>query len=284
MNIINGETVNKKFHWFHPKSILDKITPRYKNKLLPGWVAKYSTKHFLNKREEDEYIFNLSTQPEDWHYRTKKVIYNINSDGYRTGELSTLTPEIIKNSIILFGCSLTFGSSVAEDETIGHHLKMLTGKNVINLGVPSSSIYFNTVNSFLFYKLFGIPYSIVYIWTTLDRDLIFNKTSVAHVGPWNCSEVSTKYTVDPIQTNYFDSFNYDEINANARGMFNSMMAKSFWEDKCKLVMGSFFEQTAHFTNSNLVFSNDKKARDLLHSGSGSNYNAAEKIAKFMGEI
>jgi hypothetical protein len=283
-NVVDGKELGGKFFWggLH-SSEGEKMESKYINKMLPGWVVEYTTKNFLNKREEDEFFDNLKTQPADWWYRNKKIVYDINSSGYRTSEFSTLTKEIVKDSIVLFGCSLTFGTGVAEDETIGYYLQQITGRNVINLGVPASSNYFMTVNSFLFHEYYGTPFGVAFIWTTLDRDCLFQVQNIRHIGAWDAPEVRKLFAGDEVDTQMYSAYNFD-INANIRARYNSLMCRKFWQDKSKLVFGSFFETVSHFTGSNMVFSNDKDARDLLHSGRKTNLKAAEKIAKYLGEI
>ena len=89
------------------------------------------------------FLENLKTQPLDWHYRNNKIQYNYNSDGYRTKEFKEVD---WKNSIVMFGCSVTNGIGLHEEDTIPYRLEQQLGISVINMGVGASSMLFNLHN------------------------------------------------------------------------------------------------------------------------------------------
>ena len=64
------------------------------------------------------------------------LTYNINSHGFRTKELDSFD----SNSIMLLGCSMTFGVGVHEETTFAHQLSKYLDDPIINLGYPGGSL------------------------------------------------------------------------------------------------------------------------------------------------
>lgn len=64
------------------------------------------------------------------------LTYDINSHGFRTKELDSFD----SNSIMLLGCSMTFGIGVHEETTFAHHLSKYLDDPIINLGYPGGSL------------------------------------------------------------------------------------------------------------------------------------------------
>jgi hypothetical protein len=60
--------------------------------------------------------------------------------------------------------------------------------------------------------------------------------------------------------------------------YTSMSSREFWKNKCRYYYASFFEATAHYTESDWV-SIDNQARDLIHPGKGSAKQMADLIAE-----
>jgi len=272
---INGEFINDTFIWDgrhvfpHPEYFDE-------NKLLRSIPEQYN-ENFIFENEKKEYERNLQLKENGWHYRTKSVEYKLNSEKYRTYEFDELTD--IENSILLVGCSNTFGHGVSTDENIAYFLEQKTGRHVINLGVPSCSNWFISQNSFLFYKLYGIPHAVVCIWTTLDRFTYFSPRDINNLGTWNSVE-RTKNR----QLKLWDWYNEHYTNPHIITHYISLNTKLFWENKTRYISASFYENSAHYAKANLLFPIDGQARDLVHPGPFAHESAANQIHDYMEVI
>jgi hypothetical protein len=234
---------------------------------------------------DNEYTFknSLAKMPDDWHYKTKKVRYKLNSLGYRAPEFNTID---WKNAIVLFGCSCTFGIGVDESETVSHYLSNITGRPVVNLGWPGGSNEMMMYNSLLLKQNYETPYAVVCLWSTTDRFIMFSDFQPYNVGPWNEVENQSKvkykdYRTD-VYTKAFESINFFSENEGIRNYMTAELTKEIWKNSTIYVSSSFFSYK-DILNLDLTFSIDNEARDLVHPGRKSNQEAAEKIANFINE-
>jgi hypothetical protein len=217
---------------------------------------------------------SLKKMPENWHYRTKKVEYTLNSLGYRGPEFDV---HDWKNSIVVIGCSCVFGVGVSDDETITHHLSKITGKNVINLGVGGSSNQFMLDTSLIMKRKYGNPYSLIVLWTGMDRLPYYGDNNLHHVGLWD--HISSEHSVKKYK-NIFENF-YEEKGHEFITFFNiSEAMRAIWEDKTKYFEASFFESSSHYGQLLDYFPFANTARDLLHPGSEDHKKTAEQIVDY----
>ena len=226
--------------------------PEYFNppNFFPFNIITYQNNNFADCDSPELYFMNLKTQPKDWHYRSKKIIYNVNSNGYRTKEWKDID---WKESIVIFGCSNTIGIGLAEDETISSQLERLCNRPVINMGVPASSIEFSFQNSVILSEYYPTPYAVVQLWTTIDRCTYFTKDSAERCGIWT-PEIS-----------HYRSFVQNEYHSLMHSKFISIASRNLWKDKCKYYDATFFDRTSHYLECDYIKINDR-ARDLLHPG------------------
>jgi hypothetical protein len=136
---------------------------------------------FMGMDNEEFFLKNLETMPEDWHYRTKKISYIHNSNGYRTKEFDKIDLE---NAIVVLGCSHTYGSGVAVDETISHYLSLLTNREVVNMGVSGGSNELMMNNCAYIINNYKIPYAFVFNWTDIFRFIYYIGEKQYNVAPW----------------------------------------------------------------------------------------------------
>ena len=229
---------------------------------LPINMVTFSTKNFANYDSPDRFKKNLKRQPPDWKYRSKKIVYNVNSNGYRAPEWKDVD---WKNSIVVFGCSNVAGIGLADDETISYQLEKMIGRPVINFGAPASSIEFSFYNSVILSHYYPTPWAVIQIWTNIERCVYFEKKLIKHHGVW-----SKKHAA-------FQRHNKFLENALVKAKMFSMASCSLWKNT-KYFQSSFFEDTSRYLECPWV-EIDNKARDLLHPGKGSANQMAELIFK-----
>jgi hypothetical protein len=211
---------------------------------------------------------------DSWHYANKEVYYNFNSNGYRTKEFNNINWG---ESIVIFGCSLVFGVGLAEDETITYQLSKILKKNVINMGVPGSSVEFNLYNNLILKKGYPSPLAVVNLWTNIERTTQYNEYKVLDLGEWNFKQ--SKF-------DRFKNFILNDVIKNNQtctinGYFNMLMTKLLWDsNKIEYYEASFFENTAKIHNIDFLSTQIvDQARDCLHPGPKTAKLTAEFIAK-----
>lgn len=234
---------------------------------------------FYPADHENTFKQNLLTQPEDWHYRTKKVNYLLNTYGYRAPEFDAIDWS---ESVVLFGCSCTFGIGVAEDETISYLLSQKLNRPVINMGWPGGSNMNMLINSLVLAQSSKTPYAVVFLWSTTDRIPLFTDRQLYNIGPWDTREnqkhVEYRDSYNDVYTNLYENHNFFIQNETMYSYFTSQFAKEIWKNKTKYITGTFFDNTALSMDIENVFKIDNKARDLVHPGLGSNQIAADSLS------
>lgn len=228
---------------------------------------------FSNTDDEKKFKENLKKQPSTWHYRQKKVEYRLNSNGFRTYEWNDVD---WKNAIVVFGCSNMFGVGVAEDETFTAQLEKLTGRQVVNLGIPGGSNELILHMTGLLIKKFEIPYAAIINWTTPDRTRYFTFDKEFFIGPWSEFMVDKAIRNSVIMKQLFIHRNFDVYNEVMHTHFHAITAESIFKDRSKYISLTNFGSVAKYANVHGFFKIDNGARDLLHPGR----NVFERMAKF----
>lgn len=281
----NGQRVNGKFQWIGG-SFIDGTSiyrlPRYlnggddflKNDFLPKGKS-----NFCWPDEEDEYKKNLTTQPIDWKYRDKEVIYTFNSHGYRVEK--EFDQIDWKNSIVVFGCSMSFGQGVSDDETLPYFLGKLFNREVVNLGVPSCSNEFILDNAIRMKNKYGLPYAMIMMWTLSNRLPYYGEESLKHLGMWGnfINNELGHADYNAIVNNLF----YNKSNEFYRLYNITEIGRQIFADKTNYFDGSFFCETAHYGKCYDRFGFKNGARDLVHAGPEDLERIANEIKKIMDD-
>lgn len=217
----------------------------------------------------DRFKSSKLTQPPDWTYRTKKVSYTINRDGYRCPSWEDINWE---ESIVLFGCSCTFGIGVTDEDTIAAQLEKLSGRPVINLGVPGGSNSLIIQNGINLLEFFKAPYAVANIWSTSNRLTFFDSTKAHYSGPWD-DATKNKYT--PLWQQTFINPSHEA----ALYYYEAKMGKWLWQGKSKYSSISFFPTDVTEFDKEKHFVSDCAGRDLQHPGQ----NSCRQVAEYLSE-
>lgn len=250
------------------------------------------TNKFSGSDSEEEFKKNLSIMPADWKYRTKEIIYNVNKDGYRTYDWKEIN---WKEAIVLFGCSCTFGIGLAEDETLSYYLEKLTGRQVINIGVPGGSNYVIADNCASMIKYFDAPYGVVFNWTGHQRFRYFYETGWTDVGSWNKDkkahlQENKEWKIDVY--NLLHTMTLNPYNAYANGRSLRKSVDAMLKNRSKVIHLTFFKDAKEIMDceeniESIIGSLSENrenvapvsARDCFHPGSDSVENMAKHIHK-----
>lgn len=243
-----------------PEYIVDNkfIPARFLTHALPDDPHNVDNK-FASTDNPDTFRKNLKTQPDDWHYRKKVITYDINSNGYRAKEWNEIDWP---NAIVVLGCSMTAGIGVAEDETITHFLSLLSGKEVVNLGLAGAGIDSMMFNNISLKRHFPKPWAVVNLWTNIDRMIEFYNNRPEFHGIWSKSK-------------YYKEHNRNEMNSVIKDIYYYNAVQEIWKDQVAY-NATYFEKTSHYFECDFL-NHTNSARDLLHCGRNDNRSNAELI-------
>lgn len=225
---------------------------------------------------ERRFKINLAKQPSDWHYRTKEVTYNVNSGGYRCPEWNQIDWA---NSIVIFGCSETFGTGLAEDETISSALSGLTGVNVVNMGKNGTSMMFNLANNMILKKHFPQPIAVINHWTEPSRHTYFGLDKIIQILPRH--EVYFRKHIGMLVSLANMTVADFDHNSDFMCQLISDLAKVMWKDT-KYIESSWSWKTSFVTGCYKLKQIDH-ARDIGETIDGPVAHSGRATAKVLAE-
>ena len=216
---------------------------------------------FSGKDSEIRFLANLESQPADWLWRTRPVHYTLNSQRYRAAEWDSYDWS---NTILVFGCSLVFGTGVDDSETLPYYLSKITGFPTANLGMGASGLFFHMVNSTILKENKINPKAVVYVWPDRSRQIEFgDEFTVAHHGAWKVEQEWLKALI------LNDTHNRHWAKYLIRNM------RTLWD--CPIVEASWYDDMCELTGAIKLKIIDH-ARDCSHPGPESLKEAANLIA------
>ena len=135
-------------------------------------VGEQIRQSFVYCDSEELYQKNLKKQPLDWVWRTTKITYSSNSQGYRCPEWDNCDWD---NSILILGGSVVYGIGVAENQTLPSQLSNRLNIPTINLGSAGTGPAHQWINSIRLIENNVCPVAVIYIWPNATRFLDFFK-------------------------------------------------------------------------------------------------------------
>lgn len=248
---------------------------------VPDAIINPTTAKFIFADNKPNLDKNLKIMGPDWHYATKEVIYTRNRNGYRAPEWDQVD---WRESIVVIGCSMTYGVGVSEDETLSHYLNLLQGRPVINLGYPSCSNEVIVHNLATLMLKCPAPYAVIVNWTTLDRFAFWGKDHIA-MGPWT---QKNEIDDDVPLADLFKWRNYSEKNKYVENYFLSRHAAAICAGRTRYISMSYFAWSAHYMRADIYCEQPRdmhlNARDTIHPGPGCHHTAAIEINKLLHKL
>jgi hypothetical protein len=222
----------------------------------------------------DVFQTNLKRQPSNWHYSVNPVRYTVNSKGYRTKEFKKIKWE---ESVVLFGCSNTFGVGLDDKDTLAARLENIIGMPVINMGQGGTSMNYNLHNSVILANGYPTPRAVVQVWPSFYRCVYYQSHSIENYGHWNIEK-----------NNYMDLWSKSDTNLKVNAIMTQTIFKQIWKDRTSIYECSFNGDSAELLEcASYCDPNESKkgitayqdfARDLMHPGIETVKQAAEDIA------
>jgi len=268
--------------------------------------------YFSGSDKEELFQINQQTQPKDWIYRTKEIVYSYNEHGFREKCFKEID---WKNSVVMFGCSFVEGVGLAEEDTIARQLEKNMQTPVVNLGVGGSGIDVACWNSTTLHEYYPTPKAVVHLWSGLDRYANFTHMLTSTLPKHNRYNqpgqnrlgIQSDQEQPGLHEDYYvEVLNllvpngeqyYVNLNWEYRSKRYIQTDRALWKNKTVYYEASCFENTAaelnikhlqHFPVPPKLPSgrcqpesdvNLYRARDLLHPGTDFAKTTAEKIAE-----
>ena len=254
--------------------------------LYNGFIGHRHKKqlYFLeNEETEESFQENLLTQPIDWEYRDKQILYSYNSLGHRSCEISSLD----KNYILFTGCSFTEGVGLSINDSYTTLVPNYVGKQSYNLGLSGTNPSITVKNIILFFTAMkeNMPDQIVIQWPYFWRYYgIIENHIINAFTPQDVNNTLYKELLNNKHVFYYNCFERLNLlsflhNLGFQGQLIEMFSQT--EEEHKEIISK--DWTVPFTNKKdieLPMMIDR-ARDLSHPGSKTNRLYAEAIIKIL---
>lgn len=242
----------------------------YQNKI---YGSGYTDPEFslIGADSKNHFEEHLKTQPSDWEYRSKQVLYNRNSLGHRCKELNTLSDDFI----LFIGCSLTEGVGVALEDSFTYKLAQKLNMDYYNLGLAGSGADLLSENLSMWFKNINkIPKLVVIQWPAPNRHYQRFADGLTPVGAW----INVRYDVVPDEVKR--ATKYDFVNEDVIKNFVNACDAGYFEHYFNVLRTTTLNfldclgiKYIEFTDSD--FPKLDVGRDLIHPGTKSNEALAE---------
>lgn len=228
-----------------------------------------------------QFVTNSIKLGPNWEYTDRKINYTFNNQGYRTANWD----EIKWNeSVVVIGCSYTFGLGLAVEDTICNLLTNKFNIPFINLGVVGSSNQLMCYNSIKLISNRVMPKAVILLFSDPSRTTHFNSNddTIIPLGNWvfPTSPVQQVLTLDNSKSlvNFYADYIKDN-NSDVHGTMAAIGTEALWKSKHIPVLA----YSAYNENMNSQFNQLPRAidrsRDLSHPGINSNKMWSEFIAR-----
>lgn len=237
----------------------------YQNKI---YGSGYTDPEFslIGADSKNHFEEHLKTQPADWEYRTKRVLYNRNSLGHRCKDLNTLNDDFI----LFIGCSLTEGVGVALEDTFTYKLAQDLALDYYNLGLAGSGADLLSENlSMWFVNIKKIPKLVVIQWPAPNRHYQRFADGLTPVGAW--IDVRNDVVSDEVK----QATKYDFVNDEVIKNFVTACDAGYFEHFSKVLRTTTLNFLDCLGVKYIEFTDEDipkldVGRDLIHPGIKSN--------------
>jgi hypothetical protein len=217
--------------------------------------------------------YNLKIKPKDWVYRDLKVKVTLNQMYFRAPDFNQVDWA---KSIILFGCSNTFGVGLSDEHTVGEVITKKTGVPVINLGTPGGSIYRILHNTLVIREKYPTPLAMCYMWPSIDRTMVHDEPNPWNLGPWVTEDSPLSLDLKE----YYKHFIIQKIGYTQALFTQHICRQLFYSTNTKISQCSFLPDVSEFLNVPWLWDNKSahhdQARDCVHPG----IKTAEAVADY----
>ena len=239
-----------------------------------------STVEWFSVDSKSEFVSNSIKLGSNWEYIEKKISYKFNNQGYRTLDWVNIKWE---DSVVVIGCSYTFGLGLAVEDTICNLLSSKFNSPFINLGVVGSSNQLMFYNSMKLLANGVMPKAVILLYSDPSRTTHFNSNdnTIIPIGNWifPTSPVQQVLTLDKSKSlvNFYTDYIKDN-NCDVHGTMAAVGVEALWKSKNVPVLAYSAYNRTMGSQFNLLPIAVDRSRDLSHPGSNSNKLWSDFIA------
>lgn len=226
--------------------------------------------NFINGDGKEDLQNNLKSQPLDWYYRDREIIYAHNTLGHR----STYLKDLNFDDYILFaGCSNTYGLGLELEQTYAYKVAKKLQIDYYNLSLPSSGLDVLSYNLLTWLTRFPKPKHLFIQWPDESRFVQKDHCTpnLYHsVGVWTTDKDAAKFMV------LGDLLTYWRTRAE---LFYNLIKQQLDQYNIGGTFVSFvLDGTKVEIPENIIYPAAlDKARDLIHYGNNTNDDLYNKI-------
>lgn len=217
-----------------------------------GYELLNQSRFYSGGDEEEPFVGNLRTQPDDWYYRNVEITYDYNEYGHRCKNIADIN---LDNYILFTGCSHTEGIGLELEKTYCYQVANALNCDYYNLSIAGSGIDVMMHNLTAWYLTVEKKPKYLFVqWPDETRFVIVNNGCADPHGSWKEDENVSKFIY------YSDAINF----FNSRKELACNLIKLMTTDT-KLVMINALRQIP-FDETPIRLDRIDFARDLSHPG------------------
>ena len=205
-----------------------------------------------------------------WGWTDQNVVYEINSDGWRSRDCREF--DIDEPSLIVLGCSFTFGTGLNLEQTWGAKLAQRMGLELVNLGVPGHSLDLSTAWLMLNQHRITNPRAVVICETPPARISWLAAVKHARTDTFTYPLFTLATGHDRYSPSQIHAHNWliDNIKINsAVSYFKNRKLVEYWANSKNIPL-------VHFNALGVDY--QRRARDLAHFGDDWHDAVADGVA------
>lgn len=218
------------------------------------------TVNFTGGDRKESYLNNLASQPDNWYYRNKEIVYQYNSFGHRCNEIEQID---LDNYLLFAGCSHTEGVGLELEKTFPYLVSNQLGMDYYNLAVGGTGIDVITHNLIMWlHNVKKLPKALIIQWPSSERFLLTDGNELKFFNGTSDDDSILRFIDSGMEINYFNS---------VKNLSKKLLMTLY---DCKLINVEF-QSFNDDIDANLV--RKDFARDLSHAGILSNQIVADEI-------
>lgn len=220
-----------------------------------GYDVTNFSREFSGGDEEEPFLKNLKTQPDDWYYRNTTITYSYNEYGHRCKNIAELD---LDNYVLFTGCSHTEGVGLELEKTYAYQVAKELGCGYYNLAMAGTGIDAMIYNLNMWFLLTNKKPKYLFVqWPDETRYTLIHGEQADPCGFWKNDVNSHRFLYYGDKINFFLS----------RKTLAEKNTQLMVDDSALININVMSQKNSE--GSELILNRDDFARDLSHPGIGS---------------